>query len=85
MRIAIVVASFVICSAAGAVSRDWPSYNRTLTSSRYAPLDERQRGPACEQVADRDADRSRGAREAEQLPTSAPWIQPTVDGGALEQ
>ena len=39
MRIAIIVASVLICSSAGAVSRDWPSYNRTLTSDRYATLE----------------------------------------------
>jgi alcohol dehydrogenase (cytochrome c) len=39
MRIAIVICSFAICSSAWGVSRDWPSYNRTLTSDRYATLE----------------------------------------------
>ena len=39
MRIAIVVCSIAICSSAWGVNRDWPSYNRTLTSDRYATLE----------------------------------------------
>src|ERR1044071_9813527 len=33
-------AGLAIVRAADPVSVDWPSYNRTLTSDRYAPLDQ---------------------------------------------
>jgi PQQ-dependent dehydrogenase (methanol/ethanol family) len=39
MRSVIVICAFAICAAANAVNRDWPSYNRTLTSDRYATLE----------------------------------------------
>ncbi len=45
-RLSTLVAAVVIGTAVGAVravdtvTTDWPSYNRTLTSDRYAPLDQ---------------------------------------------
>jgi len=49
-RLSTLVAAVVIGTAAGAVravdtvTTDWPSYNRTLASDRYAPLDQINRG-----------------------------------------
>src|SRR4029077_4179377 len=45
-RLSTLVAAVAIGTAVGAVravdtvTTDWPSYNRTLTSDRYAPLDQ---------------------------------------------
>lgn len=39
MRTAIFIGALAVCTAANAVPRDWPSYNRTLTSDRYATLE----------------------------------------------